>query len=979
MFEPSTSARVFALPPGLDFPTALIEGLTDRLKSRPPETLAQVHLIVNTTRMARRLRDIFDSGPARLLPRISLVTEIGAIWSGDAAPPSVSPLRRRLELAQLILRLIETQPDLASRASAYDLADSLAALMDEMQGEGVSPDRISALDVSDLSGHWARAQQFIGIVSEYLAGQGNRPDQEARQRAAIASLAAHWAKSPPRNPIILAGSTGSRGSTLNLMRAIAGLPMGAVVLPGYDFHQPAQVWEDMSDAEVGEDHPQFRFSRVMQELGLKPDEIERWIDAPPVCEARNRLVSLALRPAPFTDAWLAEGPGLKNVDVAAKGLTLVEAPGPRSEALAIAMRLRKAVEDNQNAALITPDRMLTRRVTALLDRWNIVPDDSAGQPLHLSAPGRFLRLVARLYTQRLTGEALVTLLKHPLCHSGGTRGPHLLNSRMLELFLRRKGLPFPDGGTFASFADDKQTNPKPTPEWIAWAETVFCDKTAVESRPLTEWIEDFRTLCELISQGSLGAGNGELWAFNAGQKALSVVDAIAREAPWGGELNARDFSNLLTSLLSGEDVRDRDAPHPLVRILGTLEARVNDAEILILGGLNEGAWPEAAAPDPWLNRRLRKEAGLLLPERRIGLAAHDFQQAVAAREVWLTRSARSDDAETVASRWLNRLTNLLAGMGPAGSKALGDMRERGQHWLALAERAETAPALPRAPRPSPRPPLAARPRQLSVTQIKRLIRDPYAIYARKVLRLDPLDPLTRAPDALLRGITVHDVLERFVKEAAADPAWLTPERLTDLAAKTLVSAVPWPMAQRLWLARLARVASDFVAAEGKRQSEGQLIASESKASLHLGSPDFTLTARADRIDRTPDGSLVIYDYKTGKPPSAGEQISFDKQLLLEAAIAEEGGFEGLDPADVAKAIYVGVGTSYQEVAAPLSKEPAAKVLADLRALMASYATLTKGFTSRRMMQKDSDAGDFDQLARYGEWGESDPPEPEDLA
>ncbi len=978
MFDPSSSARVFALPPGLDFPTALVEGLTDRLESHPPEALAQVHLIVNTTRMARRLRDIFDSGPARLLPRISLVTDLGAIWTGDAIPPSISPLRRRLELAQLILRLIEAQPDLASRASAYDLADSLAALMDEMQGEGVSPDRISSLDVSDLSGHWARAQQFIGIVSEYLAGQGNRPDHEARQRAVIASLAAHWAEHPPNNPIILAGSTGSRGSTLNLMRAVANLPMGGVVLPGYDFHQPTQVWEDMSDAEVGEDHPQFRFSRVMQELDLIPGQIKRWIDTPPVSEARNRLVSLALRPAPFTDAWLAEGPGLKDVDFATKGLALVEAPSPRSEALAIAMRLRKAVGDDQNAALITPDRMLTRRVTALLDRWGIVPDDSAGQPLHLSAPGRFMRLVARLYTQRLTGEALVTLLKHPLCHSGGGRGPHLLNSRMLEMFFRRKGLPFPDAGTLIRFADHKRTNPKPSPEWIGWAEAAFCEKSTPDSRSLTDWVEDFRTLCELISQGSTGEGSGELWAFNAGQKALSVVESLAREAPWGGEMDARDFGNLLNSLLSSEDVRDRDAPHPLIRILGTLEARVNDAEVLILGGLNEGAWPEAAAPDPWLNRRLRKEAGLLLPERRIGLAAHDFQQAVAAREVWLTRSARSDDAETVASRWLNRLTNLLAGMGPAGSKALADMRDRGQKWLALAERAETAPVLPRAPRPSPRPPLTARPRQLSVTQIKRLIRDPYAIYARKVLRLDPLDPLTRVPDALLRGITVHDVLERFVKEATANPAWLTPVRLTDLAASTLADAVPWPMAQRLWLARLARIAPDFVAAEIKRQNDGRLIASESKASLRLGTPDFTLTARADRIDRTADGSLVIYDYKTGKPPSAAEQINFDKQLLLEAAIAEEGGFEGLDPADVARAVYIGVGTAYQEISAPLTKEPAAKVLADLRALMASYATLSMGFTSRRMMQKDSDVGDFDQLARFGEWGESDPPEPEDL-
>ena len=978
MFDPTDHPRIYALPPGVNFPEALIAGIDQRMQGAPPEDTARVQLIVNTTRMARSLRDVFDAGPPRLLPRISLVTDLSGLGDATVMPPPVSSLRRRLELTRLILKLLDAQPDLAARASAFDFADSLAGLMDEMQGEGVSPERISTLDVSDMSDHWARAQQFIGIVSDYLKGQDPHPDHEARQRMIVETLAERWKSAPPKHPVILAGSTGSRGSTLLLMQAVARLPQGAVILPGFDFDQPETVWNRMTEAEIAEDHPQFRFSRVMQTLDLAPGDLRPWHDVPAPSPPRNRLMSLALRPAPFTDAWLEEGPDLSGLDEATRGLTLIEAPNPRLEALTIALRLRLAAEQNQSAALITPDRMLTRRVTAILDRWGILPDDSAGQPLHLSAPGRFLRLIVQLFAGRLTAETLMTLLKHPLCHSGSDRGPHLLSSRQLEMYLRKKSVPFPTTDTLARFLGHKSTHPKPDPEWIDWAGEVFCGFAPIGARPLGDWIDDLRRVAERAAQGPNGTGSGGLWDRNAGQKALGVVEAIAREAPHGGDMSARDFDSLLGALLAAEEVRDRDAPHPTIRILGTLEARVQNADLLILGGLNEGTWPEAAAPDPWLNRRLRLEAGLLLPERRIGLSAHDFQQAVAARDVVLIRATRSDEAETVASRWLNRLTNLLGGLGTAGASALNSMQARGSEWLDLALASDRADPIPRATRPAPRPPLAARPRKLSVTQIKTLVRDPYAIYAREVLQLRALNPLVQPPDAMQRGIILHDVLETFVKDATADHARLTAEHLIDIAARQLAVSVPWPMAERLWLARLSRVAADFVAAEIRRQATATPIAAETKARLHLGTPDFLLTGRADRIDRTETGALILYDYKTGSPPGASEQISFDKQLLLEAAIAEEGGFEGIDPAPVAAALFLGVGTAYKEVGAPLSKEPAQKVLADLRKLIDEYLTLTKGFSSRRMMQKDSDTGDFDQLARYGEWNASDAPVPEDL-
>lgn len=974
MFDPCPHPRVFALPPGVDFPRALVDGLRSRCAHLPPHALAQVQLVVNTRRMERRITALFDAGPACLLPRISLVTDLSALGLPTHLPAAVPPLRRRLELVQLITRLLDQQPDLAARASIFDLSDSLAALIDEMQGEGVAPDTIRKLDVTDLSGHWARAQQFIAIAERYLGAAEGALDVQARQRRIVETLIADWQTAPPQHPVILAGSTGSRGTTMLLMEAIARLPQGAVVLPGFDFDQPGHVWSELGDALTAEDHPQFRFARLMDQLSLSHDQVDRWTDLPAPCPARNRLVSLALRPAPVTDAWMTEGPELTGLDIATRDVILIEASSPRDEALAIALRLRQAAENGQTAALITPDRMLTRQVSSALDRWDILPDDSAGLPLQLSPPGRFLRHVAGLFASRLDGEALLTLLKHPLCHSGPGRNEHLLHTRDLELDLRRNGPPFPEAGDLASFATRRDV---PT-DWAHWLAECFCGQTVAGTLPLSEWVARLRKLAETLSAGSTGQ-SGTLWDQKAGQEALAIVNALEDEAHHGGDMSARDFADLLGGLLSTGEVRDRDAPYPGIMIWGTLEARVMGADLLILGGLNEGSWPEAPAPDPWLNRRMRHDAGLLLPERRIGLSAHDFQQAIGAAEVWLTRAKRSDDAETVPSRWLNRLTNLLQGLpDQGGDVALAEMRARGQGWLTWAQALEDAPRVDPAPRPSPRPPVAARPRQLSVTEIKKLIRDPYAIYARHVLRLKPLDPLVQAPDALLRGIVIHEILESFVKDSLLDSALLSRENFLKRAAALLDELVAWPTARALWLARLERVADAFLAAETERRADGGPVAFEVRMNRRLDGLDFTLTGRADRVDMTGRGSLCIYDYKTGTPPSERQQAKFDKQLLIEAALAEEGGFEGLDPSPVARAVFIGMGGSYKEVAAPLTEEPPARVWAELHQLIAAYFEPDQGFTARRMLHKDTDFGDYDHLARFGEWDRTATPLLEDL-
>lgn len=973
MFDPSDDPRVFALAPGVDFPAALLSGVRDRTKGWPPDQIARIQIIVNTRRMARRIRNIFDAGPAGLMPRITLLTDAGFVPGAHIPGSPVSPLRRRLELVQLVRKLVEEQPDFAPRVSLFDLADSLAELMDEMHGEGVEPDAITGLDLDTVSEHWTRTQTFIGITQQFFGSEAAFQDAQTRLRRMVQARIAHWQAHPPTHPVILAGSTGSRGTAQMLMQAVARLPQGAVVLPGFDFDMPPETWDALSDALTAEDHPQFRFASFLQALDMAPADVLQWTTAATPSHARNRAVSLALRPAPVTHAWLDEGPQLGPLEPAFDNVTLVEAESPRDEALAIALRLRQAAQDGIKAALITPDRMLTRQVSAALDRWQILPDDSAGLPLQLSAPGRLIRHAAQLLLRPLSAEALIEILKHPLCHDGDGRGAHMLLTRDLELDLRagKVGTPTPEKLlAWASARNSALT------DWGTWLVTQFCGQNTRDERPLEEWTDRLRRMVEAISAGSV-AQTGGIWDRNAGEKARKVLDALTEDAPAGGDMPAHDFVNLIGALLSREEVRDRDAPDRNIMIWGTLEARVQGADLLILGGLNEGSWPEAAKPDPWLNRSMRKAAGLLLPERRIGLSAHDFQQAIGAPEVWLTRAKRSDDAQTVPSRWLNRMTNLLDGLADTGGKAaLANMRAKGNTWLRWAGALESVKRADPAPRPSPRPPLAARPRQLSISGLRNLIRDPYAVYARSVLRLYPLNPLVQAPDYKERGTLFHAVFEEYIKQTLQDPELLTVDGLMRVARETLGNTVPWPTTRLLWEARMQNLGQSFVADEVTRQANATPTAFEEKMRATLTDPPFTIIAKADRLDRDAQGRLRIYDYKTGKPPSANQMRAFEIQLMVEAAMAERFGTENLPPSPVIEASYIGVGSQAAVVPAPI--DALDEIWQQLGELLTAYLSPGHGFTARARMERDAQAGDYDQLARFGEWDPSDDPVPEDL-
>lgn len=978
---PDDPFGLFHLPPGADFARSFAEGLLRRHGGGPPEALAQVTVWLNSERMRRRVTEALTAAGSRLLPSLRLVSDLAQDPILAGLPPAEPPLRRLLMLGQLVQGLLERDGAIAPASAAFDLAATLTALMDEMQAEGVTPDRTSALQMDQFAGYWQRTQSFLSIIAPYFAQDGVT-DGAARQRIAADRLAEAWQAAPPPGPVIVAGSTGSRGPTFRLMLAVARLAKGALVLPGFDDAMPPAVWDAMKDALTAEDHPQYRLRRLIETLGATPAQVRPWAETPALDRARAAVLSLSLRPAPVTDQWLTEGQHLPPLPAALGGVTLVQAETPQAEAAAIALILREGAERGLPSALITPDRALGRRVTAALSEWGILPDDAAGLPLALSPPGRFLRHLARMMTERTTADALIVLLKHPLCHSQERRGEHLRLTRELELSLRADGPAFPTAQSLSDWARG-QSDPFAA-EWALAlggcmdrlaAAPPRCDLAQAQALHLA--------LAEAFARGTAPEGTGELWREEAGAHARALVAELAAEAQHGAPVSPGDYQRLFETVIHqmGQDQREVRAVHPLITILGPREARESGAVRVVLGGLNEGTWPRQTTPDPWMNRRMRQEVGLLLPERQIGLAAHDYQQAAGAPEVFMTRARRDAEAETVPSRWLIRLTNLLNGLPDReGPQALAEMTARGDRWLALAARLAAPgrshmddPALARAPRPSPRPPVAARPDRLSLSRIGDLLRDPYSIYASRVLGLRKLDPLHAPPDARDRGTLMHAVMEEFIRDApgSGEPADAARARLVALARRILDERIAFPTERLLWQAQMEKAAAGIVEAEARRA--GRPVALEQSGEMVFDSPRFVLHGRLDRADLQPDGRLELIDYKTGTPPSEKVQKAFEKQLLLTALMAEAGAFAGLGGARVARISYVGLRDQAGTVTTEIDDEILSALEQGFVSLIRSYAQRETGYTSRRALKLTDDARDFDHLARYGEWQMSDSP------
>ena len=906
------TARVSTIGAGVPFLDSLAKGLLER-SGGGAATLTSTTVLLPTRRACLGLRDGFlrhCDGQALLLPRLIPIGDIDPdSWDtaepvdgaglADAealsVPPAISGLKRQFLLTQLVQRW-HGGDDV--RAAA--LARELGRLLDEIQTERVSLDGIAKLVPEDYAAHWQQTVTFLEILTHHwpkvLADLGVIDPADRRNRL-LDAVATRWRAAPPMDPVIAAGSTGSIPATAELLAVVAELPDGHVVLPGLDRHLDEPSWE-----AIDETHPQYGLKTLLARLGIERGEVKDWPSPP--SPPRAKLLSLGLRPAATTVDWRREPP---PPHTALKGLERIDCPGPQEEAGVIALKMRETLEEtSRTAALVTRDRTLARRVAAELKRWGLMVDDSAGQPLGETMVGSFLRLAAKLVGDHAAPVPLLSLLKHPLAAGGEAPAVFRARARALERAVLRGPRPAPGlEGVVAALDDARESmDDDDLLDWFAGvreAGRAFAEAVAADRVGIDQLVRHHLRFAEWLAANDRQDGAARLWSTEAGEVAAAFFSEVIEAANALPAIAGAAYPALLDELLAERVVRPRRGGHGRLHIWGPLEARLQYADLMILGGLNEGSWPPDPPADPWLSRPMRAAFGLSAPERRVGLAAHDFAQGAAAAEVVLTRAEKIDGKPTVPARWLSRLAALSRGwrwdvrIDAGGAEILAWRR-----WLDTPS--ESISINP----PAPCPAVAARPRRLTVTEIETWMRDPYSIYARHILNLEPLDPIDPAAGAADRGSFIHAALDVFVRAFPGAPPEDACDRLLQIGRELIA-----PFRQRdevagFWWPGFVRIAEWFVDHGRTTRGDFRAVYSELTGNTRIDGPagGFVVAARADRIEQTVAGTLNIVDYKTGVPPSPSDVgQGYSPQLALEAMIAEDGGFPAIPATPVGELAY----------------------------------------------------------------------------
>lgn len=951
--------RILAAPASAPFLDLLAKALVDALaREDDPFALSDALILLPNRRSARGLIDAFADllGGSALLPTIRPLGDPYAdddpdVWGADPIGadilPPIARMQRRLQLASLIRRREKAEHGVEDPARAIALADELAKLLDSAATvDRVAWEKLPALvEEKELARHWASSAEFLQIVATYwplhLKEQG-LSDFAAHGAALRHALAARWRAEPPARPIVIAGSTGSISTTRELMRVVAGLPRGAVVLPGLDVDLDEESWVLLSDQ-----HPQHALKETLAALGISREEIPLLATETAQGRARRVLMREALAPAEKTADWLARlkaAGGADFVTAGAQGLRLIEAATEDEEATAIALLLRETLErDDASAALVTPDVGLARRVESKLARWGVSPVVSHGRPLLETEAGALLALLCELARDPSEPVSLAALLKHPRVTLAPDRSARAtLEHEALRGPRRHHSLD--ELAVLLAKWERAQAIVARTQEALAPLLAVMAQKQLT----LGDLAEALATAMENAAPN--------VWAGRDGEIAADVLREAITHGAELGEMSPNAAPRTFMRLCQGREAPPAPGGDARVAIWGLLEARLQRRDLMILGGLNEGVWPAPPGDDPFLSRPMRAALGLPSLDARIGLAAHDFAQLANAPNVVLTRALRREGSPTLASRWLWRLQTLVQG---AGAKL-----ETAAKYLDWARELHT-PSAPRAPKiPRPAPPADKRLKRLSVTQVETLIRDPYAVYARRILGLEALKPIGYVASHAERGSAVHKAIERF--EDGEDHA-----RLSDLLDEELRRAGIPPERRAAERARLMISVNALIAWFAERRSLGATVYREKKGVLNVNGVE--LSGIADRIE-IGLGHVAILDFKTGSPATLKQvQSGLSPQLPLEAAMLARGAFTDVPAAQATELSYWRFGNA-EPTPKPLdldAQEEGEKALKALEGLLARYAEPGQPFLSKPRVQFIKPYAEYDHLARRKEWADAE--------
>lgn len=986
---------VYTISPSTPFLDALASSLFEKTKTSP-ETLSNYRILLPTRRACRSLRDSFlrlSEGKPTLLPIMQPIGDIdeeeldlqisgyGLSKIMADLPPVLSPLRRQLLLAKTIQAMpaYKEQPD-----QAIALAKALGQLMDQIYTENLSFSALADLVPEEFATHWQITLEFLKILTqswpEILKEEGVIEAADYRNKLII-KLADFWEKEPPAYPVIAAGSTGSIPSTSKLLSVISKMPNGTLILPGLDKSMDKESWNALDDT-----HPQATLKNLLSSIGLNREDVKDWIHVHS-CSKKNlskaHLISEVMRPAQTTELWknLSKAP-IENLDDTLSKVHLLSCKTQKEEALSIALILREALElENKRATLVTPDRNLARHVTSACKRWGILLDDSGGKLLSETRTGVWFRLTLNAMFHDPFSIPFLDMVKNPffgLCIKS-ERFRNIINSYEARVIRDPNSRIYPQGDP--SLSTEKHID-RDTGAFLVQIDTLlkpyknfFCKTERFEN-----FLDKHIEMSERFSSDPERTGQETMWSGEDGEALSLFLSELREHTDTLGEMPPQDYADIIEQLLKTVTVRPKYGTHPRLSILGQLESRLVHADIIILSGLNEGSWPPDPGADPWMSRPMRKQFGLPSPERSVGLSAHDFAQSFCADTIYLTRSEHVAGSPTVPSRWLLRMDTVLQAQG----KSLKTLENTNHlNWARLMDQSPT-PAKPYE-RPAPTPPIEKRPKALYVTNVEQWMRDPYALYAKKILGLKKLKTLAEEEGPAERGTLIHSILEEFIKQHKKELPQNALSTLLTLGKEKLEEQILSEKQRAFWWPRLERALKWFLKHEIEWRAQGykpEAVEIKGKNTFQTSgaSASFTLKARMDRLDLDENGYAALIDYKTGTPPQKNDiQHGLSPQIPLTALLIKEGAT--LDISTSTNVTYLGhwtitgandpgkehkIGTTYDKIDIQTLIDETKEGFLRLIEIFDSEAT-------PYFSMPDPDAApnkayrDYDHLARFAEW------------
>ncbi len=910
MSDETRTPAVYNIAAGIPFADTLASVILAETSGSPAE-LTRYKIMLPTRRGCRHMRDAFlrlTNGKPLLLPHLQTIGDIdedelmlnmAGSESAEALlsiPPALDPIKRQIQMA----KLISANKDFVhSPDHALKLAKALGQLLDQIYNENLDMEDLARIVPEDFADHWQITLEFLQIISlhwpKILEAEGVIDAADRRNRL-INSLAQHWKDNPPQSPIIAAGSTGSMPATAKLLKTVANLPQGRLVLPGLDTGIDDESWGMLDDT-----HPQATLKNLLDYIGVERENIPDW-DAQnqqtsPFIQARHILTREIMRPADSAYQWQNLESQSKTIQTALKNVTVYECGTQEEEAGIISVLMREILQDkNKTAALITPDRVLAKRVSAACKRWGINIDDSAGTPLTETPIGSFMALSVKLVQSSFSPISFLSFLRHPLVKMNieNVQRTSLINT--LEIDILRGPAPQKGfEGLYKKIADKKEKAKKEqygkgkdfdqSLNFIKTVEHFFTEFSAfgTGTHRFTKILAAHIELLEHMAHRDSKSGVDLLWSDDAGQSAAQLLSNLLEQHQMP-DCSLHDYASILEHFMAGITVRSPYGVHPRLFIYGQLEARMIRADRVILASLNEGTWPPNQSVDPWMSRPMRGEFGLPSYERGVGLSAHDFALGMTSHDVFITRSKRVDGTPTIPARWLQRMDTVLQAANIEPKSIRNGVAGAYLQSIDHSEHSEFIA------RPAPCPPVEARPTALSVTAIEKWMRDPYSIYARYILRLRKLDLLEDKADAALRGEIIHTALEEFLTRHPKDLPTDALDILLSIGETLMQEKIQDKKLYGFWKPRFDNLAAWFIDHERTWRQNARNILTEKQGEITLGN-GFVLRAKADRIDMHNDGSTAIIDYKTGSVPSNTEVLSgMSPQMPLEGLIVHEGGF-----------------------------------------------------------------------------------------